>query len=169
MSSYLRALVVISVFFRSHASHLGFADHMQLELTNSQGVRELEFRIVTRDGLTKWISHICQPVYTDSGNYWGRRVTHRDITERKHIEDTLRLHHERFVTVLDSIEASIYVADLDTYEVLFMNKHMIERFGKDMTGSTCWKSFKNATVPCPWCLESHALDQGSRSTGGHSW
>ena len=53
----------------------------------------------------------------------------RNITQRKRAEEALRLSHERFLTVLDSIDATIYVVDMDSYEVLFMNKFMIETFG----------------------------------------
>jgi len=43
----------------------------------------LEFRIVRRDGAICWIEHICHPVCDQEGHYKGRRVSNRDITERK--------------------------------------------------------------------------------------
>jgi C4-dicarboxylate-specific signal transduction histidine kinase len=42
------------------------------------------------------------------------------IAERKQAERALKESHETFLTVLDSIDATIYVADMDTYEIIFM-------------------------------------------------
>jgi PAS domain S-box-containing protein len=42
----------------------------------------LEFRIIRRDGVTRWIHHICRPVGYGEDNR-GRRVSNRDITEQK--------------------------------------------------------------------------------------
>jgi len=42
-----------------------------------------EFRIVTQNGETKWINHVCRPVFDDQGNWLGQRVSNRDITEQQ--------------------------------------------------------------------------------------
>ncbi len=49
---------------------------------------EKEFRISTKSGETRWLSHICEPIYIDS-RFFGRRVSNRDITDRKVIESQL--------------------------------------------------------------------------------
>jgi len=49
----------------------------------------LEFRIVCRDGSVRWIMHGCRPVHGDDGQYRGRRVSNRDITDRKQAEAEL--------------------------------------------------------------------------------
>jgi PAS domain S-box-containing protein len=51
---------------------------------------DLDFLIVTRRGETRWIAHACSPVYSDDGRMIGRRVSNRDITERKQGEEQLR-------------------------------------------------------------------------------
>jgi PAS domain S-box-containing protein len=45
-----------------------------------------DFRIIRRDGETRWIGHVCQPVYDKKGIFSGRRGSNRDITERKQLE-----------------------------------------------------------------------------------
>ncbi len=45
-----------------------------------------DFRIIRRDGATRWIGHVCQPVYDKKGLSSGRRGSNRDITERKQLE-----------------------------------------------------------------------------------
>lgn len=52
----------------------------------NKGLEELDFRIVRRDGETRWISHCCQPVFGHDGSYQGRRVTNRDVTDRRLFE-----------------------------------------------------------------------------------
>jgi signal transduction histidine kinase len=51
--------------------------------TNSE---ELEFRIITRHGDVKWIGHACRAVFNKEGEFLGRRVSNRDITDRKQRE-----------------------------------------------------------------------------------
>lgn len=51
-------------------------------------VGEAEFRIVSKDGETRWISHRCRPVFDSHGNWRGIRAGNRDITERKRAEVT---------------------------------------------------------------------------------
>jgi len=49
---------------------------------------ELTFRITARDGSTKWISHICAPIYSGD-RFMGRRVVNLDITEKRSLEEQL--------------------------------------------------------------------------------
>jgi PAS domain S-box-containing protein len=49
---------------------------------------ETEYRIITKEGQTKWLSHVCGPIYLD-GKFLGRRISNRDITDRKRMEEKL--------------------------------------------------------------------------------
>ena len=91
------------------------------------------------------------------------------IDKRIQAEEALHLSHERFLTVLDGIEATIYVADMETYEVLFMNKHMIEAFGRDMTGELCWEAFREGSKPCRHCTNDQLLDASGKPAGVCVW
>lgn len=51
----------------------------------------LEFEIVTKDGITKWIHHVCRVVINKKGENIGIRGSNRDITELKKLQH--RLEH----------------------------------------------------------------------------
>ncbi len=52
---------------------------------------------------------------------------------------------ERFRLVMDSLEALIYVADMETHEVLFVNRFGRELVG-DITGKICWQTIQAGEV-----------------------
>lgn len=49
----------------------------------------VDFRIVRKSGEIRWIAHACQSVFGRDGMFMGRRVSNRDITERKQAEASL--------------------------------------------------------------------------------
>ncbi len=92
-----------------------------------------------------------------------------NTVKRRRSEAALKVSHERFLTVLESIDAHIYVSDLSTYEILYMNKPMKESFGRDMTGEICWQSFRGENKPCPHCTVPMVVDEAGTPTGVHVW
>jgi signal transduction histidine kinase len=70
---------------------------------------------------------------------------------------------------MDSIDATIYVADMETYEIIFMNRHMIDAFGADLTGQICYKVFRGETSPCGHCTNEKLRDTDGNPTGVHVW
>jgi len=89
--------------------------------------------------------------------------------ERRQAEKALQISHERFLSVLDGIDATVYVADMETYEVLFMNKFMIKTFGRDLTGAKCWSAFRNETGPCEYCTNDQIVDENGRLSDAVIW
>ena len=71
---------------------------------------ELEYRIITKDGKTKWIDHVCQPV-REEGRYIGTRGCNRDITERKRAEDAARASDVRFRSLIQNASDIIRILD----------------------------------------------------------
>lgn len=63
------------------ADHEAFSLHTEQEL-HHPGPLTLEYRIVTRAGEERWLSHVCQPMHGDDGRWLGRRASNRDITDR---------------------------------------------------------------------------------------
>ena len=53
----------------------------------------IDFRIITSDGITRWIGHNCHPVFSEAGKFIGHRGSNRDITKRKVYENELIESH----------------------------------------------------------------------------
>ncbi|MCX5806049.1 MAG: GAF domain-containing protein [Proteobacteria bacterium] len=58
-------------------------------------VCHLDFRIITRDGEERWISHICQSVFNPDGKSLGRRASNQDITQQKTLEIKLDTYNQQ--------------------------------------------------------------------------
>lgn len=84
-------------------------------------------------------------------------------------ERALKESNEQFLTVLDSICADIYVADMQTHEILFMNRNMQESFEQDFTGQICWKSFRQSEHPCEHCTNAKLVDAQGNPSGVEIW
>ncbi|MHB8808423.1 MAG: sigma 54-interacting transcriptional regulator [Desulfobulbaceae bacterium] len=67
--------------------------------------REVQFRIVRRDGTIRWIEHACQPVVGEGGELLGFRASNRDITKRKKVEQDLRRALAEISTLEKKLEA----------------------------------------------------------------
>ncbi|MDH3688372.1 MAG: GGDEF domain-containing protein [Gammaproteobacteria bacterium] len=63
------------------------------------------------------------------------------------------------VTVLDSLDALVYVCDMQTYELLFVNQYGASIWG-DIQGKTCWKVLQaGQDGPCSFCTNDRLLDE----------
>ncbi len=93
----------------------------------------------------------------------------RDITERKETENELKASHARLLTLLDSIPADIYVSDLKSHKIIFVNNHMRDSFGDDQVGKVCYEVFRNETEQCSICPYEHLLDENGNPTEKFVW
>lgn len=82
---------------------------------------DLEYRIITKGGEMRWISHSCSPIYNEKGEYLGQRGTNRNITDRKRAEfelsklnDTLE---QRVIERTSQLEAANKEMEAFSYSV----------------------------------------------------
>jgi PAS domain S-box-containing protein len=85
---------------------------------DSEPAHEIDFRIITLAGETRWIGHSCQVVHTKDGVCLGRRVSNRDITERKQMEEDLLQKTTDLIRSNKDLEQFAYVAAHDLREPL---------------------------------------------------
>jgi len=131
--------------------------------------RDIDYRIVRPDGSIRWVRNRVHGIYDDGGRLAMLAGTAADITEHKLFQKSLIESHARFITVLDSLDADVYVADMDTHEILFANRHIRESFGPDLIGKKCWAAFRKETEPCPGCSNPRLIDADGKPSGGTAW
>ncbi|MFH0823710.1 MAG: response regulator [Pseudomonadota bacterium] len=90
----------------------------------------LNFRIVTRDGQVRWISHACRPVLNSDGTFGGRRSSYKDITDRVDAEEALRLSEERFRNIYDRAPVMMHSID-ESGTIRNVNGRWLEVMGYD--------------------------------------
>jgi signal transduction histidine kinase/ligand-binding sensor protein/ActR/RegA family two-component response regulator len=77
---------------------------------------------------------------------------------------------QRFSLLMDSLDALVYVADIDTHEVLFINKFGKKLLGADITGKLCWQSIQTGqSGPCDFCTNKYIVNDDGIPTGIHKW
>jgi PAS domain S-box-containing protein len=92
-----------------------------------------------------------------------------DITDRKRAEAALSESFATFRTVMDSLDALVYVADMKTYEILFLNLYGQKTWG-DLTGNICWESLQSDQGgPCPFCTNEKLLNPEGDPAGILVW
>jgi PAS domain S-box-containing protein len=131
--------------------------------------RDIDYRIVRPDGSIRWIRNRVHGIYDDGGRLVMLAGTAADITERRLFQKSLIESHARFITVLDSLDADIYAADMDTHEILFANRHIREIFGRDLIGKKCWDVLRKEPGPCPGCSNPRLVDADGKPSGGVAW
>jgi hypothetical protein len=73
------------------------------------------------------------------------------------------------LTVLDSLDAIVYVADLKTYELIFLNRFAREIFG-DVTGKACWEALQaDQKSPCEFCSNKELVSPEGIIKGVYTW
>lgn len=79
----------------------------------------------------------------------------------------LRIQDEVFKGIVDRMNSYVFISELDTCRILFMNKTMKTAFGLEHPeGCRCWEVLpKSMTGPCPFCpvakLDRNGGDQSS--------
>lgn len=59
-------------------------------LTAQHVPEPLDYRIYSKKGECRWISHVCRTIYDVDGQSLGQRASNRDITDRKNAEEEVR-------------------------------------------------------------------------------
>jgi two-component system, chemotaxis family, CheB/CheR fusion protein len=117
-----------------------------------------------------WLSITAIPLFRpEEDSPYQAYATFEDITKQKLAREEARAAHQRLLTVLDSIDALIYVADMETHEMLFMNRHGLGNFG-DASGRKCWSVLQaGQSGPCDFCTNDKLLDADGNPTGVYTW
>ncbi len=106
-----------------------------------------DFRIIHRGGETRWIGHVCQPVYDKNGQPSGRRGSNRDITDRKLMEEHLQSSEKFLEQIVENIPNMIFVKDAENLSFVRFNKAGEELLGysrEDLIGKSDYDLFPSS-------------------------
>ncbi len=77
--------------------------------------------------------------------------------------------HKRMLTILDSTEYLVHVIDVESYEILYINRFGQELYG-DVTGSLCWQVLqKGMSGPCEFCPNEKLVYDDTLSGKTYVW
>ena len=107
-----------------------FEAHLERDRIRSDP-SELELRIICRDGTTKWVGHICQPVFDARGLFLGRRGSNRDITIRKKAEKALKESEDKFRNLFNNAGVAMFRSRIDGSAILDVNEKFLDLVGKN--------------------------------------
>lgn len=85
-------------------------------------------------------------------------MLYHDMTIFKEAENVTKDLLQSFERIMNGIDADIYVSDMETYEILFMNQHMRTSFGEDLVGKCCYRVFRGLDEPCAHCTNSRLIN-----------
>ena len=105
--------------------------------------------IITKKGII--VCEFASTPIKKNGKVIALQTILRDITEQKKAEENLQKEHDEMLALFNNVEDVIYVADMDTYEILFVNQFTKKAFGKELIGGICYKEFQNFKEPCEFC------------------
>jgi PAS domain S-box-containing protein len=107
-----------------------FATHLQKE-TGEKKTVQIDFRIRHKSGRILWINHHCLPIVREDGVLLGRRVSNRNITDRKMIEQALRDSEAGFRSLVEGAPVAIFVQT--DFHFAYINPAGIKLFGAEST------------------------------------
>ena len=74
--------------------------------------------------------------------------------------------------VLNHMGVDVYVNDLQTHEILYLNRSMAAPYGKaaDLVGNVCWQVlYDDKEQECDFCPKKHLLDGQGNPTKAYAW
>ena len=116
----------------------------------------------------RWLTLSSFPIKDAAGNITGVIEYVRDITEQKKNEDALEFERKQMLSIFDSMEGIIYVADPETYEILYVNSKLQKIFNKKLVGETCYKVLQNKDAPCEFCT-NHIIFKDENKGKPYKW
>lgn len=108
-------------------------------------------------------------IYDSNEKIIGYALFAREVTKQKQIEKELQQSHNRLHTILNGLDAMVYVSDMKTHEILFVNNYIRDIWG-DVEGKICWQMFQSGqTGPCEFCTNKKLLTPNGKPGETYTW
>uniref|UniRef100_A0A1S7LHL4 Sensory/regulatory protein RpfC n=1 Tax=Magnetococcus massalia (strain MO-1) TaxID=451514 RepID=A0A1S7LHL4_MAGMO len=101
--------------------------------------------------------------------YLAIRPLQRENQARIEAEHALVSSNQRFLAVMDGLDALVYVVDMTSYEILFCNNYGTKVWG-NIIGQTCWQVLQGPqSGPCDFCTHDKLIDPWGKPSGVYVW
>ena len=131
----------------SGSSKKRFYENLEKVLRGEE-VDPFVIRFYKKDGEMVYLE--VNPSKFDYENGGGVIETLQDVTGRVLLEKTIELERRKVSDILNSMIDGVYVVN-ENFNITFLNKSLIKKFGKLKRGTKCYRLFYNRTTPCPFC------------------
>jgi len=125
-----------------------------------------EAKVKTLEG--EIVEVIIKLFYTKHDDKCTAYVSTTDITTQKISEKALQKSQNIFELVMNSIDALVYVADIKTHEILFINNRMKDKFGDDIS-IKCYSTMQAGPAEPNDFYLNHLIVKDGKPTGVHNW
>jgi|GEM_PF-1248944 len=130
-----------------------------------RALNEYEFRFVDKNKQIRYI-HLFIEVIPGTRQSVASLL---DLTERKRAEEEVERSRDHLQYILNGIDAPIYVADMETHEILFVNESGLAAWGPCLIGKPCYEVLQGMDAPCDFCTNDKLLDAEGKPTGIYLW
>ncbi|HOL21635.1 MAG TPA: GGDEF domain-containing protein [bacterium] len=128
------------------------ANLKQASLTSTLQI--VSFNLSIEDKLFEFKTYIL-PVKDNTILLAIHNITYyKTIEEKNQRHNDILQEYKQLLSIFDSIDNIIYVTDMDTYEILYANKTLQDRFDHPVIGKLCYKEFQGLDSPCPFCTNN---------------
>jgi two-component system cell cycle sensor histidine kinase/response regulator CckA len=118
--------------------------HLQVHLSGQSDVSE--YRIITKNGETRWLRDYGHPVWNEAEGRVVRTIgAAQDITERKQAEKTLRESEEKYRNLVE--DSTDGIAIVQGREIKFVNQALLNMFGYQSENEMVGHAFMDFVAP----------------------
>lgn len=168
-SGYTRAELLTMKIRDVEASESSAEVATHLHKVSRDGHDLFETRQRRKDGSLWHVEISATHVKKQDGLFYGFA---RDISKRKAEEQQRSKNLETLTTVLDEMDAIVYVADMEDFKIIFANRYLRETIASEnLIGATCWQIFQcGKEGPCIACANAvMQMKAGTDVPENHQW
>lgn len=119
--------------------------------------------LLRKNKLPLLVSFDSNAVFSEDGVFDRTYCIFKDLSNELAMEEALSFERQQILSLYDTIDEAIYVADIHTNEILYVNKFAANYFGDDAIGKKCYKLFHDLDNPCPFCTNNALLSDKTKS------
>ncbi len=135
----------------------------------SNGKSAAERLRIDAHGELKLLEVVVEPFADANGELAGVVGSYRDISEESVFKNALAERFRQISKIFDSLEVLVYVAELGTHELLFINSYGKKLFGDAGLGKPCYSALQAGQAqPCEFCT-NHLLVRDGVPTEPYVW